>query len=552
MPRVGIRFEHAQSLDDLAKELAACAANDARFEHAVAVATELQGELRRLGGLVAPRVRARRPPRRPRRSRDTTRLLQALSFERQELERALEDAGEHGVKLSNAQLADLRLGERTRRVFHEAGLTLVQDVTSVTPEQALQIPHLAPASLAEVRAAVFLALEAAGGRAQSALPPPGSEGDVFEGFVRGVNLLPPQEREILVLRHGVEDRVHTPEEVARILGCTPEFVLHLEERARNTLLTQPGAVEACWRLEDMCARLGLAWDDQRLDTFLATSYPQTRVSYTRLVAWLALEKARVSAEAADRPFSPPTGIAHFDAMVVAALGRYGDLRAEQLTTHVQAALTPSDRTQYPQISVADRVRVLGPAIASDNGTFRLPDAPIPGLDDRHIRALNGLIGALQRLGSARISSLTGEINRRLPRDYQVTEQYVRAWLTQHPELFTQSEQERFKLASFNVDILCGLDTGWRTSDAAVSVGSPRSGSALDQRRERIGAEIEAFLREHGPQSIARIRSHLYGRVIGQASADAIVANDRRQRFVRLEKGLIGLRTVTASANDREQ
>ena len=148
--------------------------------------------------------------------------------------------------------------------------------------------------------------------------------------------------------------------------------------------------------------------------------------------------------------------------------------------------------------------------------------------------------------------MTGEINRRLPRNYQVTEQYVRAWLTQHPELFTQSEQERFKLASFDIDILCGLDTGWRTADAAASVSSPRSGGALDQRSERIGAEIEAFLREHGPQSIARIRSHLYGRVIGQASADAIVANDRKRRFVRLEKGLIGLRTVTASATDREQ
>ena len=41
-------------------------------------------------------------------------------------------------------------------------------------------------------------------------------------------------------------------------------------------------------------------------------------------------------------------------------------------------------------------------------------------------------------------------------------------------------------------------------------------------------------------------------MIGQASADAIVANDRKRRFVRLEKGLIGLRTVTASATDREQ
>jgi len=539
---VGIHPELVLALEHLTQELAAIAAQDARFERAASLATELQTEVRRLGGAAAVSTRRRRAARpKARRPRDSARLVEAFDTERRALQDALTVFSEHGIRLSDEQLQDLRLGERTRRVFHEAGLTYIKDLTSLAPEQALAIPHLAPSSLAEVRAAVFFALEAAGGRVQPALPAPGFEGDLFEGFVRGVNLLPWREREALVLRYGVEDRAHTAEEVAQLLDCTPEFVLHLEERARNALLAQPGALEACWRLEDLCARLGLAWNDERLPTVLATRYPNTRVSYTRMVAWLMSEKGRLAAEAGGRDFSPPRGIGHFEEMVVAALGRYGDLSSETLASHVQAALPPADREQYAEIAVAERVQLLGPAIPNDHGVFRLPDAPIPGVDDRHIRALNGLIGALQRLGSARISALTTEVNRRLPRTYQVNDQYVRAWLTRHPDLFTQSDQDRFKLATLDVEILCGLNNAWQP-DAATNVASQRVVNARDRLQERIGTEIEAFLRDNGPQPIARIRSHLYGRVIGQASADGIIAND--QRFVRLDNGTIGLRSAT--------
>jgi hypothetical protein len=200
--------------------------------------------------------------------------------------------------------------------------------------------------------------------------------------------------------------------------------------------------------------------------------------------------------------------------------------------------------------VSERVRILGPAVPLDSGAFHLPDAPIPDIDDRHIRALNGLIGALQKLGSARIAALTSEVNRRLPRAYHVNDQFVRTWLTRHPELFTQYEQDRFKLASLDVDILIGLANSWLPGNGQPGTVPARpAAAALDKRNERIANDIAAFLREHGPQTIGRIRSHLYGRFIGQASADAVIATDSQQRFIKLGGGLIGLRDGAAQPEE---
>jgi hypothetical protein len=302
-------------------------------------------------------------------------------------------------------------------------------------------------------------------------------------------------------------------------------------------------VEACWRLEELCAELGLSWDDARLSTVVAARYPNTRASFTRLVGWLLHQKGQLVADAGGRTFTPPSGIDHFEEMVVAALGRYGDLSEELLTSHMRAAFSPVELESYPAVDVSKRVQILGPALQADNGSFRLPDAPIPGLEDRHIRALNGLIGALQRLGTSRIASLTSEVNRRLPRAYHVNDHYVRTWLTRHPELFTQADSERFKLASLDVDILCGLATSWMPGGAAPAGSVGRPGSvAVERLRERVATEIAEFLGREGPQPIDRIRSHLYGRFIGLGSADVVIAQSP-QRFTRLPSGLIGLRDV---------
>jgi hypothetical protein len=533
------------SLVDMTRELAELAERDARFERAAELAADLEQELTRLTGRVAPPRRRRRRtaakravPRPP----AAERLLEAFQVECASLGSVVQRLDDRGMTISSSQLSDLRLGERTRRIFQDAGLLYVQDVANLSAVQAMAVPHLAPTSVAEVRAAIMFALEAAGAERPPMLPPPGHNGDLFEGAIHGVNQLPARERETVVLRTGVGDRVYDIDEVARAVGVLPEQVPQLERHALNTLLSQPGPLEACWKFEDLCAHLGLSWDDERLPTVVASRYPNTRASFTRLVSWLVREKNKLAADASGREVSVPNGIAHFEEMVVATLGRYGDLSEGALTNHVRAALSPIDREQYPEVEVVERVKILGPAVQNDSGIFRLPEAPIPGVDDRHIRALNGLIGALQRLGSARISALTTEVNRRLPRAYQVNEQFVRSWLTRHPEMFTQSDTERFKLASFDIDILSGLATSWKPGDGSSAGGAGRTGNvAVERLHDRVAVEIAEFLRREGPQTIGRIRSHLYGRFIGLASADAIITASPH-RFARQPNGLIALRS----------
>src|SRR5207253_2694825 len=141
----------------------------------------------------------------------------------------------------------------------------------------------------------------------------------------------PREREVVILRTGVENRVLEASDIARALGCDIALVPQLEKRARNTLLSDPGALEACWRLEDLCGQLGLGWQDDRLPTVVAARYPHTRASFTRLAIWLMREKGQLAAEAGGRTFSEPSGIPHFEEMVIAAIGRYGELPAGALT-----------------------------------------------------------------------------------------------------------------------------------------------------------------------------------------------------------------------------
>lgn len=529
------------SLAKLARELDHLARRDpTTFERAATLAKELQEELTLLTASSPKRHRRRRPT--PRGSQRAPHSLADFEAERRALGSACLDLTERGIAVSEQQLSDLRLGARTRRIFRDAGLFYVQDVAQMAAAKAMEVPELMPSSVAELRAAIMFSLEAAGTQRAPAMLSPDHSDDLFEGLVHEVNQLPPREREVVVLRSGVEDRVHAPEDVARILGCDVEVVPQLEKRALNTLLSHPGALEACWRLEDLCAQLGLGWQDERLPTVVATRFPNTRASFTRVVSRLMRHKGQLAAEAGGRTFSEPAGIPHFEEMVVAALGRYGNLSEESLTDHVRAALSPVDRENYPVVEVSERMQMLGPAVQDDDGSYRLPDAPIPGLDDRHIRALNGLIGALQRLGTARISSLTTEVNRRLPRSYQINDQYVRTWLTRHPELFTQSDgHDRFKLASLEVDILCGLATSWlpgssKASDSGVAKPIDLAGERL---RDRAALEISEFLRVQGPQPIGRIRTHLYGLILG-ASADVVIAQ-RPQRFEQEPNGLISLR-----------
>src|SRR5262249_14534358 len=282
------------------------------------LAAQLSAELRTQGGfaVLGPRQRpaGRRRVRGP---RATARLVQALRDESTALASVLAVAEDLGVRITPMDLADLRLGERTRRIFHDAGLTLVEDVATLQPERAADIPRLAPASLAELRAAILIALEAARERPAAAQPPPGQPDNPFEGLVAGFNRLPPRERDILILRVGVEDRAHSVEEVARTFGCTPGQVEGAERHALNALLAQRACLEASWRIEQLCTRLGLAWDDDRLPAVVAAWYPKARARFARLAAWLMVERGRVAAEAGGRSYSLPSGVVQFEEMVVA-------------------------------------------------------------------------------------------------------------------------------------------------------------------------------------------------------------------------------------------
>ena len=539
------------SLQDIERELREQVRGDARYQHAFGLAGELRAELERLSDPTAP-ARAPRPIRALTRRRTRRRTARpvgptptstTIAQEHQALTEMVEQVAGESNEIANRRFDDLRLDERTRHVLENAGLHEVREVTSLSAEQVMSLPDIAPRTLAELRAAIMFALDIADAPRRPMLPAAHEGEDLFDGVVQTVNQLPRYERETVVLRTGTNDRVYTIEEVAAALGCPADQVPVLERHALNLLLSQPASLEACWRLEALCAQYGLGWEDERLQKVVASLYPKTRANFTRLVAWLMREKSRLAAEAAGRTFVEPGGIAHFDEMVIATIGRYGDLSPEQLNRQLQAALPPADRALYPDVNVAERVQILGPAVQREDGTFYLPDTPVPGVDDRHIRALNGLIGALQKLGSARISALTTEVNRRLPRQYHINDQYVRTWLTRNPELFVQSDADRFKLASLDVDILCGLAKSWTPGSTApaVAIGLGRSGGVgAAQQHERVAKAIAEFLGREGPQPIWRIRSFLYGKIIGPASADTVIAAYPNQ-FVRQKTGTIALR-----------
>lgn len=113
------------------------------------------------------------------------------------------------------------------------------------------------------------------------------------------------------------------------------------------------------------------------------------------------------------------------------------------------------------------------------------------------------------------------------------------------DVFVRSDEDRSKLASLDVDLLCGVATNWVQPDAAVPPSPPLAASQ-QRLSDRVAGAIADLLRESAPLPIVRIRSQLYGRFIGHASVDAVIERDNQQRFVRLNGGVIGLRDSHAT------
>src|SRR5665811_1276487 len=66
------------------------------------------------------------------RTERTSKHLLAFEAEMEALKSTCQSANEQGMTtISTHQLSDLRLGERTRRIFQDAGLLYVQDVANL-------------------------------------------------------------------------------------------------------------------------------------------------------------------------------------------------------------------------------------------------------------------------------------------------------------------------------------------------------------------------------------------------------------------------------------
>src|SRR5262249_45132413 len=127
-------------LVELSRQLRELATLDPRFERAAMLASELERELAELSGEAPPLpARRRQPARAARRAQVSERTLSALRAEREALRATVKRLEEMGVTISTQQLSDLRLGERTRRIFREAGLLSVQDVAELPSEDIAAI-----------------------------------------------------------------------------------------------------------------------------------------------------------------------------------------------------------------------------------------------------------------------------------------------------------------------------------------------------------------------------------------------------------------------------
>lgn len=335
-------------------------------------------------------------------------------------------------------------------------------------------------------------------------------------------VLPERDRAILAHRFGLDGQPpRTLEEVGRHLDLTRERVRQLEQRALSrpqplgsALTTARAALDAFRR------RLGLGWRDERLATALHRTAPgdEDPSPLVRLVA------ATLPAGTGGEP-----GLAACDEAAIAVLARSGPLPLADAAARVAAEIEETDLARFPDLSLEDRLLLVGPGQVGEAG-YDLPPEPLDIPNDKRIRRLNALIGVLERGGPAHFREIADGLSRRVPREYLLDEGDVHAWLMRYSDHFVWVGRGRFALRGSNL--------GHRDDPGA---DEQEHGESASRRRRGVGDEIATLLRDNGPMPMDDLVATVLERFqVAPASVAMAVRQDRRRRFVLDEDGWVAL------------
>lgn len=454
------------------------------------------------------------------------------------------------IDLSNVSLDQLDLSSRMLALAGGAGLRTLDDLRRMTN---LQVRHrLGPfqtdASTVIAEATIRWADAVAGGASPIALVGAAAdrsgEGDGLESDAAevldpatalhriGVALavLPERDRALLAHRFGLDGQPPlTLGEVGERLDLTRERVRQLEQRSLTQAQPLGSALAAARAaIDGFRRRLGLGWRDERLAKVLHRAAPgdPDPAPLLRLVA------ATLPAGTAGEP-----GLGEFDEVVIAVLARSGPLPLADAAERVAAETDGADRARFPDLSVEDRLLLVGPGQVGDAG-YDLPPGPLDLPNDKRIRRLNALIGVLERGGPAHFRDIADGLSQRLPEEYRLDEGDVHAWLTRYSDRFVWVGKGRFALRSSNL--------GHRDDPA---LDEEEMGETGNRRRRGVGDEIVTILRENGPMPLDDVVADVLERFqVAPSSVVVAVRHDRRRRFILDDEGWVAL----SDPDDRER
>ncbi len=451
-------------------------------------------------------------------------------------------AHRHAIDLTTVSLAQLDLPARLLAIAGGAGVRTLDDLRRMTNMQVrrrLGVFQI-EASAAIAQSAARWAEEVAAGESPAVMigAAPSDTGDhcgvegntgespdpatALRRLRFALAILPEREHEILAHRFGFDGQPPlTLGEVGQRLDLTRERVRQLEQRT----LTRPqplgsALTTARVSLDAFRRRLGLGWRDDRFATALDRTAPRDEASapLVRLVA------ATLPSGAAGEP-----GLTTCDEAVIAVLARSGPLPLTEAAARVAAAIDEDDLARFPDLSLDERLLLVGPGQVGETG-YDLPPEPLEIPNDKRIRRLNALIGVIERGGPAHFREIAEDLAQRLPREYLLDEGDVHAWLIRYSDHFVWVGRGRFALRGSNL--------GHRDDPGGDEQEPEEAGS---RRRRGVGDEIAAVVRENGPMPLDDVVATVLERFqVAPASVAMAVRHDRRRRFSLDEDGWVAL------------